>query len=86
MRSVRRRKIGAIAAKVGARVTVPTARDRYAPHSQLPPVPRADDDLAAILYTSGTTGASDSDADARQSRVEFADAGGLLSGSATRTC
>ena len=57
--------IGAIAAKVGARVetlgpdgkgSLTDAAARAKP--EFVTVPRADDDLAAILYTSGTTGRS----------------------------
>jgi malonyl-CoA/methylmalonyl-CoA synthetase len=57
--------IGAIAAKVGARVetlgpdgkgSLTQAADKAS--SEFVTVPRADDDLAAILYTSGTTGRS----------------------------
>src|SRR6476659_2005872 len=57
--------IGAIAAKVGARVetlgadgngSLTDAAEKASP--AFTTVPRADDDLAAILYTSGTTGRS----------------------------
>jgi malonyl-CoA/methylmalonyl-CoA synthetase len=57
--------IGAIAAKVGARVETlgPDGKGSLSEaaekaRSDFATVPRADDDLAAILYTSGTTGRS----------------------------
>jgi malonyl-CoA/methylmalonyl-CoA synthetase len=57
--------IGAIAAKVGARVETlgPDGKGTLADaaakaQTEFATVPRADDDLAAILYTSGTTGRS----------------------------
>src|SRR6266436_3891797 len=57
--------IGAIAAKVGAKVETLDASGKGSltdaaakASAEFTTVPRADDDLAAILYTSGTTGRS----------------------------
>ena len=94
--AIRRRRdgIAAIAAKVGAKVETLDADGtgsltdaRRQGDADFATVPRGNDDLAAILYTSGTTGRSKGAMlTPRQSRLELADAWSTTGASPTRTC